>query len=333
MKNKNYSKLIKILENERNLVKIKDENANEIAVPSHGFVRYVDHMGNDSAIVQAARVSYGSGTKTLRGDRGLIRYLLNHLHTTPFEMCFVKFHIKVPLYISKQTMRHRTLSFNEYSGRYSVMDEEVYIPKLENIKAQSSLNKQGRGENLSEQNKNGIEWLMKAAAEHSFQIYRVLNGETDKDLLMDTYEPYDRGFSEIEPLLSKNYPENPVSRELSRGILPTGTYTQFYMAGNLWNFMRFVGLRSDSHAQYEIQEMSNAIKQILHDLFPIAMEAYDDYVFNSIRLSRMERELTKHLFDLFEVDIWGILQDSKEEFMEKFSMNSREIDEYLKKLG
>lgn len=269
-----------------------------------------------------------TGMLLVRGSEREFAFVCGN--TTPFEMCCVKFHVKVPLFISKQGMRHRTLSFNEYSARYSLMDHEVYIPCLDKMQSQSALNKQGRGDDISDLNKEGVEWFMKTAAEFSFNVYRVLNGEDDEELLEHTFEPY----HENCPLLTPDYKENPISREISRAILPTGTFTQFYVTGNLLNLMKFVNLRSDSHAQYEIQVMSNAIKEILTDLFPVAMEAFEDYIVQSIKLSRMEQILLSEILEMHDMDIKKFILDLKEEqFMQKLGMTSREIAEFIDKLG
>jgi thymidylate synthase (FAD) len=330
----NYEKEIKILECD---APYKDVDGNIVRIS--GFVRYVDHMGDDSAIVQAARVSYGAGTKTVNDDRNLIRYLLRHFHTTPFEMCELKLHIKVPLFVSAQSIRHRTFSVNQYSGRYSEMSSDMYIPELGQLKKQSSSNKQGGGELLDEQNRNGVQWLLKAANEHSLNIYKVLLGcdSDDKDSVREykaiceqVYEPF-TDISGEGSLLNEDYKKNALSRELARTVLPVSNFTEFYMKGNLLNWMKFVQLRSDSHAQWEIQQMSNAVWEILKELFPVAMEAFNDYMYQSVRFSRMEMELTKRILDKCEVDIPHIVNHSIDDIIKDYGMSKREINEFIGK--
>ena len=227
-------------------------------VLDHGFVRLVDSMPRedlDSAIVQSARVSYGDGTKTTRGDRGLIRYLLRHWHTTPFEMVEFKFHIKMPIYIARQHMRHRTASINELSARYSVVPKEYYEPEI--LRGQSQVNHQG-----------------------SEGVVDVDTGLTDRvsDHLSDVFNTY-------EDML-----EQGCCREQSRGILPQSTYTEFYWKINLHNLLHYLQLRMDSHAQKEIQEYANAIFKLVKPLVPITMEAFRDYRVNGMHLTSLEIE-------------------------------------------
>ena len=296
---------------------------------NHGFVRYVDHMGTDSSIVQAARVSYGSGTKQVNEDEGLIRYLLRHLHTTPFEMCVLKIHVKIPIFVCRQSIRHRTFSVNEYSGRYSVMSKECYSPNLENIKPQSTTNKQGRSGELSDLNKFGAKWFIDCANKHSIECYDLLLGNADipderYDLIYDPYQSDD-------PLFDEDFKNNGIARELARTVLPVSNYTQLYMCGNLWNWMNFVRLRSDSHAQYEIQEMSNAVRTILDELFPLAMKAFDDYIYYSERYSRMENKL---LTDLLKRKLSLMdLQDGKASILKEYGLTNRELVEFKQKIG
>lgn len=227
-------------------------------VLDHGFVRLVDSMPRedlDSAIVQSARVSYGDGTKTTRGDRGLIRYLLRHWHTTPFEMVEFKFHIKMPIYIARQHMRHRTASINELSARYSVVPKEYYEPEI--LRGQSQVNHQG-----------------------SEGVVDVDTGLTDRvsDHLSDVFNTY-------EDML-----EQGCCREQSRGILPQSTYTEFYWKINLHNLLHYLQLRMDSHAQKEIQEYANAIFKLVEPLVPNTMEAFKDFRVNGMHLTSLEIE-------------------------------------------
>jgi thymidylate synthase (FAD) len=209
-----------------------ENDLNYTPILDHGFVGLVDSMGSDSAVVQAARVSYGAGTKQVNDDRNLIRYLMRHKHTTPFEMCEVKFHLKMPIFVMRQLVRHRTASINEYSARYSVMTDEFYIPELEQIQKQSTTNKQGREES---------EWFFndKREVQHAFQ------------------RSFHNAYKEYTSLLGKE--DNGLARELARSVLPVGGYTELYWKANLKNFLHMIKLRSDPHAQWEIQELANAM--------------------------------------------------------------------------
>jgi thymidylate synthase (FAD) len=227
-----------------------------ISVLDHGFVRVVDYMGNDNAIVQAARVSYGDGTKSLRDDAGLIRYLLRHRHTTPFEMCEIKFHIKLPIFIARQWIRHRTANVNEYSGRYSVMDNDFYLPKPEHLAAQSSVNKQGRGEVLQGEAAQVASDIIERDSKVAYEHYlKLLNGEEG------------------------------LARELARMILPVNYYTQWYWKIDLHNLLHFLSLRADNHAQYEIRAYAIAMLELVEAWVPVTHQAFMDYRANSVHLS------------------------------------------------
>ena len=228
----------------------------------HGFVRLVDHMPRenlDASIVQAARVSYGDGTTSTRGDTGLIRYLMRHWHTTPFEMVEFKFHIKMPIYIARQHMRHRTASINELSARYSVVPREYYTP--ENFRGQSSVNHQG--------------------SEGTVEIGEAMNDHVIEQL--------EHGFGIYEKLLDLG-----VCREQARGNLPQATYTEFYWKINLHNLMHYLQLRMDSHAQKEIRDYAEAIFALVEPLVPITMKAFKDFRVNAIYLSGPEIESIKN---------------------------------------
>ena len=225
-----------------------------------GFVRLVDSMGGDDAIVQAARVSYGKGTSKVSQDRGLIRYLMRHRHTTPFEMVEFKFHCKMPIFVARQWVRHRTANINEYSLRYSEARDEFYYPDPKNIEFQSALNMQGRMGEVPDDLKQKVKDYFKEISERSFEIYSELN---------------DAG----------------VARELARAILPVNLYTEWYWKNDLHNLLHFIGLRSDSHAQYEIRVFSDAMAESVKDAAPIAWEAYQDYVIEGLRFSKIEQSL------------------------------------------
>ena len=222
----------------------------------HGFVRLVDYMGDDAAVVQAARVSYGTGTKSVRDDRGLIRYLLRHRHTTPLEMCELKLHVKLPIFVARQWIRHRTANVNEYSARYSILDREFYLPRPEDLAAQSSTNRQGRGEPLSPE----------AAA----RVLGLLRRDADQ-----TYETY-------EGLMT----EHGLARELARMDLTLNYYTQWYWKIDLHNLLHFLSLRLDPHAQYEIRVFAEAIGGLVADWVPLVWEAFEDYRLGGVFLSK-----------------------------------------------
>jgi len=237
-----------------------------LPVLDHGFVRVVDYMGNDSAIVQAARVSYGKGTKHTTQDRGLIHYLLRHMHTTPFEMCEIKFHIKLPIFIARQWIRHRTANVNEYSGRYSIMDKEFYIPSPEHIAAQSEINNQGRGKTLSHAQAQEVITLLKEDAERCYQTYEKLMNVEDQA----GYDPEKDG----------------LARELARMNLNLNYYTQWYWKIDLHNLMHFLALRVDSHAQYEIRAYADVMLDAVKRWVPVTHEAFEQYRRHSVRLSK-----------------------------------------------
>lgn len=227
-------------------------------VLDHGLVRVIDYMGDDAAICQAARVSYGKGTKSVQNDEGLIRYLMRHWHSTPFEMCEVKFHVKLPVFVARQWIRHRTANVNEYSGRYSILDREFYIPAPEHLAAQSSQNHQGRGEVLQ-----------------GAEAQRVL------DLLR---EDAMRSYDSYEAMLSQEGQQG-LARELARMNLPANIYTQWYWKVDLHNLLHFLRLRADSHAQYEIRAYVDIMCDITRDWVPAAFGAFQDYRMNAVNLS------------------------------------------------
>ena len=232
----------------------------EIICLDKGFVRLVDCMGGDDAIVQAARVSYGKGTSKVSQDRGLIRYLMRHRHTTPFEMVEFKFHCKMPIFVARQWVRHRTANINEYSLRYSEARDEFYFPDPKHIEFQSALNMQGRMGEVSDDLKQKVQDYLKEISERSFEIYSELNNAG-------------------------------VARELARAILPVNLYTEWYWKNDLHNLLHFIGLRSDDHAQYEIRVFSDAMAKSVKAAAPFAWEAYQDYVIEGMRFSKIEQSL------------------------------------------
>lgn len=266
----------------------------EQKVLDHGFVRLVDYMGDDNAIVQAARVSYGAGTKTLSSDRQLIRYLMRHRHTTPFEMCELKFHVKLPIFVARQWIRHRTANVNEISGRYSEMVDEFYVPELEQIRPQSLVNKQGRSESAFE--------------EAEAQEIQAQLQQTQKEL-----------YTEYKDSLDKN-----LARELARINLPLSLYTEWYWKIDLHNLFHFLHLRLDAHAQYEIRVFAEAMATITKELFPIAYEAFEDYRLHSIGFTGPEIKIIQQLLSS---------KDFSLEQLVELGLSKRESSEFVKKLS
>lgn len=245
-------------------------------VLDHGFVRVIDYMGDDAAIVQAARVSYGKGTKQVSEDRGLIHYLMRHRHSTPFEMCEIKFHIKLPIFIARQWIRHRTANVNEYSARYSILDREFYIPAPDQLAAQSQANRQGRGEILT-----GAE---------AARVLRLL-----KDDAMQVYDHYSE-------MLNEDPAGNPIdpgrqglARELARMNLSLNYYTQWYWKVDLHNFMHFLSLRADDHAQYEIRVYAEAMLDIFKRWLPLAHEAFVQHRLHAVSFSKAALEAIRRM--------------------------------------
>jgi thymidylate synthase (FAD) len=237
-----------------------------IPVLDHGFVRVIDYMGDDAAVVQAARVSYGRGTRAANEDRGLIRYLMRHRHSTPFEMCEIKYHVKLPIFVARQWIRHRTANVNEYSARYSILDREFYIPRPEHLAAQSSSNRQGRGEVLD--------------GEEAARVLELLRGDAAQ-----TYDHYAEMLNEDaegEPL---NPSRQGLARELARMNLTLNTYTQWYWKADLQNLLHFLALRADSHAQYEIRAYADAMLRTVAAWVPMTHEAFRDYRVGAVTLS------------------------------------------------
>lgn len=265
----------------------------QIDVLDHGFIRLIDTMGDDSAIVQAARVSYGDGTKTPSDDRSLIRYLMRHWHSTPFEMCEIKIHVRLPLFVARQWIRHRTANVNEYSARYSIVPDLYYVPEPDRLGRQSSENKQGTGEPLPAELTNYALNLIEITSSDSFDAYKDLSCE--------------RG-------------GNTLSRELARIILPQNAYTEWYWKIDLHNLLRFMLLRSDSHAQWEIRQYANAIGRIVADWVPNAYEAWVDYQRDAVTFSRLEMIALRQLLD------WGKLDQPE-------GMSDRELKEFALKIN
>ncbi|MEZ5667098.1 MAG: FAD-dependent thymidylate synthase [Alphaproteobacteria bacterium] len=305
-----------------------------VKVLDHGFVRVVDYMGSDDAVVQAARVSYGRGTKQVSNDRGLIRYLLRHRHTTPFEMCEIKLHVKLPIFVARQWIRHRTANVNEYSARYSRMDREFYVPNTEHLASelesvrrrrddkavgdlfggsgagagpaelaeQSTTNKQGREGALEQDDAryavSRIDWI-------SRQAYGVYENLLNEDEAGEPKDPDRRG----------------LARELARMVLPVNVYTQWYWKIDLHNLLHFISLRADSHAQYEIRAYAEAIAELVKLWVPITFEAFQDYRQGGIGLSGPALAVVRKMLAGEPVD------------MEASGLSKREWRELMEVLG
>jgi thymidylate synthase (FAD) len=247
-----------------------------IPVLDHGFVRVIDYMGDDAAIVQAARVSYGKGTRKISEDRGLINYLLRHRHTTPFEMCEIKFHVKLPIFVARQWIRHRTANVNEYSARYSVLDDEFYVPGPEHLAAQSQVNKQGRDDLLPPGEAANVLASIKDESARAYGLYTHLLNENAKG---EAADPNRHG----------------LARELARMVLPANIYTQWYWKIDLHNLLHFLSLRADAHAQYEIRAYAEAMLDVVKRWAPITYEAFTQHRLNSVTLSAAAWEVVKRM--------------------------------------
>ncbi|WP_422034032.1 FAD-dependent thymidylate synthase [Reyranella sp.] len=247
-----------------------------LPVLDHGFVRVVDYMGDDAAVVQAARVSYGRGTKKVSEDRGLINYLMRHRHTTPFEMCEIKYHVKLPIFVARQWIRHRTANVNEYSARYSILDNEFYVPKPEHLAAQSAMNRQGRDAVLAGKEAERVFSLLKQDAELVYEHYLEMLNEGE-------------GGAPLDPERSG------LARELARMNLSLGFYTQWYWKTNLHNLMHFLSLRADAHAQYEIRVYAETMLDTLKRWCPISHDAFVEYRLGGTHLSKTGLAIVKRM--------------------------------------
>ena len=273
-----------------------------LPVLDHGFVRVVDYMGDDAAIVQAARVSYGRGTKRVNEDRGLIRYLMRHHHTTPFEMCELKLHCKLPIFVARQWIRHRTANVNEYSGRYSILDREFYLPPAAALCVQSTGNRQGRGASLEAERAAAVLELLKDDATRCYDHYQELLNEDEAGQTIRPGEPS-------------------LARELARINLTLGFYTQWYWKIDLHNLLHFLLLRGDTHAQEEIRVYALAISEVAQRWVPLAWEAFVDYRLEAMTLSRAEGEAVRAMLAGEHPDLAAL------------GLSKREQDELRAKLG
>lgn len=255
-----------------------DSDSRYLKYLDHGFVGLKDAMGNDSAIVEAARTSYGDGTKSVNEDRGLIRYLMRHQHSTPFEMVEFKFHLKMPIFVMRQHVRHRMASINEYSGRYSVMTDEFYIPELSRMQSQSSINKQGSGDALRGQElEMAHNTIRRVSADNYMDYLSLINEQGGRDYNMEDREG--------------------LARELARIVLPVNNYTELYWKIDLKNLFHYIKLRADHHAQQEIQDLANSLAHFVKQRCPVAWEAFEDYWQHAITISRLEKNLLQDIIE------------------------------------
>ena len=254
-----------------------------IPILDHGFIRVIDYMGDDTSIVQAARVSYGKGTKKVSTDSGLIKYLMRHWHSTPFEMCEIKYHVKLPIFIARQWIRHRTANVNEYSARYSILDKEFYLPAIENLAAQSQSNRQGRGDVLTGDQAKKVLDLLKKDAEQTYDNYETMLNERYDGSVIDEKQVG-------------------LARELARMNLTLNTYTQWYWKTDLLNLMNFLRLRADHHAQYEIRAYADAMLDTVKKWVPITYEAFLDYRVGGTEVSSKGKKIIQKLIRGEKVD-------------------------------
>ena len=270
-------------------------------VLDHGFVRVVDYMGDDTSIVQSARVSYGKGTKKVSTDSGLIKYLMRHRHSTPFEMCEIKYHIKLPIFIARQWIRHRTANVNEYSARYSIMDKEFYVPSKENLAAQSTNNRQGRGALINGTQADNILKILKEDAERNYQHYEeMLNEKYDGTIIDDKKQG--------------------LARELARMNLTLNSYTQWYWKTDLLNLLNFLALRADSHAQFEIREYADVMMNTVKKWVPISYDAFIDYRVGGMELSAKGKIVIQKMIkgEKCDIDSSGLSKREWNELMNSF---------------
>ena len=273
-------------ENKTKRVTVKElENILYEAIPilDHGFIRVIDYMGDDTSIVQAARVSYGKGTKKVSTDSGLIKYLMRHWHSTPFEMCEIKYHVKLPIFIARQWIRHRTANVNEYSARYSILDKEFYLPSVENLAAQSQSNRQGRGDLLTGDQAKKVLDLLKKDAEQTYDNYETMLNERYDGSVIDEKQVG-------------------LARELARMNLTLNTYTQWYWKTDLLNLMNFLRLRADHHAQYEIRAYADAMLDTVKKWVPITYDAFMDYRVGGTEVSSKGKKIIQKLIGGEEIN-------------------------------
>ena len=275
-------------------------------VLDHGFVRVVDYMGDDTSIVQSARVSYGKGTKKVSTDSGLIKYLMRHRHSTPFEMCEIKYHIKLPIFIARQWIRHRTANVNEYSARYSIMDKEFYVPERQNLAAQSTNNRQGRGDLINGKQADSILKILKEDAERNYQHYEeMLNEKYDGSIIDDS--------------------KKGLARELARMNLTLNSYTQWYWKTDLLNLLNFLALRADSHAQFEIREYASTMLNTVKKWVPITYDAFIDYRVGGMELSAKGKIVIQKMIkgEKCDIESSGLSKREWNELMNAFGLDKK----------
>ena len=279
-----------------------------IPILDHGFIRVVDYMGDDSSIVQSARVSYGKGTKKVSTDSGLIKYLMRHRHSTPFEMCEIKYHVKLPIFVARQWIRHRTANVNEYSARYSILDKEFYLPSKENLAAQSTSNRQGRGKTINGKQADNILEMLKKDAEQTYNNYETMLNERYDGTIIDESN-------------------QGLARELARMNLTLNTYTQWYWKTDLLNLLNFLSLRADSHAQYEIRAYAQAMTETLKKWVPITFEAFMDYRVGAMELSAKGKTVIQKMIKGEPCDFESSKLSKREwnELMESFGFKEKMI--------
>jgi len=279
-----------------------------LPVLDHGFVRVVDYMGDDTSIVQSARVSYGKGTKKVSTDSGLIKYLMRHRHSTPFEMCEIKYHVKLPIFVARQWIRHRTANVNEYSARYSILDKEFYLPTKEHLAAQSKNNRQGRGDLINGKQADDILKILKEDAEKSYNDYETILNERYNGTII-------------------NENQKGLARELARMNLTLNTYTQWYWKTDLLNLLNFLSLRADNHAQYEIRAYADVMIDSLKRWVPITYEAFMDYRVGGIELSSKGKSVISKMIKGKSCDFENSKLSKREwnELMESFGFKEKMI--------
>ena len=279
-----------------------------IPILDHGFIRVIDYMGDDSSIVQAARVSYGKGTKKVSTDSGLIKYLMRHWHSTPFEMCEIKYHVKLPIFIARQWIRHRTANVNEYSARYSILDKEFYLPAPEYLAAQSQSNRQGRGDVIE--------------GEQAKQVLDLLKNDAER-----TYKNYEEMLNERFNGATINENKKGLARELARMNLTLNTYTQWYWKTDLLNLMNFLRLRADSHAQYEIRAYAEVMLDTLKKWVPITYDAFMDYRVGGTEVSSKGKFIIQKLIkgESVDLDSSGLSKREWNELMIAFNLKDKII--------
>jgi len=279
-----------------------------LPVLDHGFVRVVDYMGDDTSIVQSARVSYGKGTKKVSTDSGLIKYLMRHRHSTPFEMCEIKYHVKLPIFVARQWIRHRTANVNEYSARYSILDKEFYLPTKENLAAQSRNNRQGRGDLINGKQADDVLKILKEDAEKTYNNYElILNERYDGTTI--------------------NENKKGLARELARMNLTLNTYTQWYWKTDLLNLLNFLSLRADDHAQYEIRAYAEVMIGTLKRWVPITYEAFMDYRVGGMELSSKGKSVISKMIKGESCDFENSKLSKREwnELMQSFGFKEKMI--------